>query len=405
MITTSVVRIFETADYDAEVQRAADMLRGGGLVVLPTETVYGIAGMLTQPAARQRLRALRGGGDGKPLTIHLARRADAARFLGPVSEFGQRLMNKVWPGPVGLTFDVPAERRAQVARELELLESEIYDADGTITLRCPDHFVSSEVLARAGGPVVLINAATGGGSAQDVAQFAADLEGKVDLIVDAGPTRFNKVSTLLRVRKDRYEIVRAGIYDERIIERLLRTTLLFVCSGNTCRSPMAEAIARKVLSDKLNVPQDDLEKKGISVISAGSFAMPGARATPQAVDVIHELGGDLSKHRSRPLSVELIHQADVIFTMSRGHAGAVTALVPSAAEKTVTLDPDKDIDDPIGGDVQLYRDVAGQIKELIERRLDEKVLSHAGVGVDNTNHPQQGAATTSGAAAGAEEKA
>jgi protein-tyrosine phosphatase len=166
---------------------------------------------------------------------------------------------------------------------------------------------------------------------------------------------------------------------------------------------MAAAIARKVLSDRLHVPQDDLEKKGISVISAGSFAMPGSRATPQAVDVIREFGGDLSKHRSRPLSVELIHQADVIFTMSRGHAGAVTALVPSAAEKTVTLDPDKDIDDPIGGDVQLYRDVAGQIKELIERRLDEKVLAVAGAGVEAD--PDQQAGEETGASTGAEEQA
>jgi len=60
-----------------------------------------------------------------------------------------------------------------------------------------------------------------------------------------------------------YEIVRAGVYDERIIERMLRTTILFVCSGNTCRSPMAEAIARRVLADQLRVSEDELEQQGI----------------------------------------------------------------------------------------------------------------------------------------------
>ena len=83
------------------------------------------------------------------------------------------------------------------------------------------------------------------------------------------------------MRDDGYDIVRSGVYDERIIERLLRTTVLFVCSGNTCRSPMAEALARDVLAKGMNVSPDDLEKKGVIVLSAGSFALPGARATPQ----------------------------------------------------------------------------------------------------------------------------
>jgi protein-tyrosine-phosphatase len=136
---------------------------------------------------------------------------------------------------------------------------------------------------------------------------------------------------------------------------------------------MAEAIARRLLAEKLHVSEDELEKKGVSVISAGSFALPGARATPQAVDAVKAMGADLSKHRSRPLSVELIHQADVIYTMSKNHAQAVSALVPSASEKTKTLDPDKEIDDPIGGDLSLYQELAGQMKSLIEKRLAESV--------------------------------
>jgi len=81
------------------------------------------------------------------------------------------------------------------------------------------------------------------------AALAAELGDKVDLIFDAGPTDYSKPSTILRVGQDRYTIVRSGIYDERIIDRMLRTTLLFVCSGNTCRSPMAEAIARHLLAE------------------------------------------------------------------------------------------------------------------------------------------------------------
>jgi protein-tyrosine-phosphatase len=137
---------------------------------------------------------------------------------------------------------------------------------------------------------------------------------------------------------------------------------------------MAEAIARRVLAEKLNVPETELEKKGITVISAGSVAMPGARATPQAVEALKDLGADLTRHRSRPLTVELIHQADVIYTMGRGHAMAVVALVPSAAEKVMTLSPEGEVDDPIGSDIGVYRELAGELQTLIENRLKEEQL-------------------------------
>src|SRR5690348_915256 len=124
--------------------RAAELLRSGNLVVLPTETVYGAAGVLNHPSAKQRLKDFRGAGD-KPFTVHLAHRDQAMRYLGPASDLGKRMMRKLWPGPVGLIFEVPAERRAAVAKELNLAERDLYDGS-TITLRCPDHPVTSDVL-------------------------------------------------------------------------------------------------------------------------------------------------------------------------------------------------------------------------------------------------------------------
>ncbi len=291
------------------------------------------------PIHRQkaRLQALRGGDNEKPFTIHIPHRQSALHYLGEVGKLGDRLMKKLWPGPVGLMFEVPADRRAEVAANFGLRENDLYDS-GNITLRCPDNLVTADVLSEVDGPVVLtIASADAGGPNLKIENLAKELDGKVEMIFDTGPTSYSKPSTLLKITGEKYEIVRAGVYDERIIDRLLKTTILFVCSGNTCRSPMAEAIARKVLADKLHIEEADLDKAGMTVVSAGSYAMPGVTSDSRSGRCAPGDDIDLSRHRSKPLTVELIHQADAIYTMGRSHLNAVRSLVPSASDKVQTL--------------------------------------------------------------------
>src|SRR3954470_1269437 len=99
MLTAApIVSIFSTGDYDGQIRRAAELLRAGGLVLLPTETVYGAAGLLAHPGAppgpRRRLPPPRGAPAAPPSTVHLSRREGAGRYLGDVSELGRRMMRK-----------------------------------------------------------------------------------------------------------------------------------------------------------------------------------------------------------------------------------------------------------------------------------------------------------------------
>ena len=362
-------------DLQAEAQNAAAALRAGELVLLPTETVYGIAAKLNSDAALFRLAELRAANG--PLTPHLPDISAAGAYLGEVNPLASRLMQKLWPGPVGLVFEVGESQQKQAAEGLGVEASMLFSSEGEIVLRCPDEALTQSVLRAAGQPVVLTRAGLPHDASADRVPTQEELPTQVSLVLDNGPTRYSKPSSVLRVREDGWEIIREGIYDARIIERLLRTTVLFICSGNTCRSPMAMALARSILAKELGVEVSQLGEKGFDVISAGAFAMPGMRATPQAVEAIEAMGGDLASHRSQPLSVGLIHRADLIITMSASHRAGVLDLLPSAAEKTVLLDPKGDIEDPIGADATHYRDLAQRMERLIRDRLHERILNSA----------------------------
>ena len=140
-------------------------------------------------------------------------------------------------------------------------------------------------------------------------------------------------------------------------------TILFLCTGNVCRSPMAEALFRRAVSGRGD----------FRVLSAGLGAVDGQPPTPHSVRAMDELGMDISAQRSRMLTVDLVREADLILGMTHGHVDTVVLLYPPAAEKTFllrefdeTLEPyEKDISDPIGGPYPVYVECRDQIEQGI----------------------------------------
>ncbi len=185
----------------------------------------------------------------------------------------------------------------------------------------------------------------------------------VELVLDDGPCRFGQPSSVVRVTGKKFEILRQGVVPEKTLQRLSTFMILFVCTGNTCRSPMAEAICRRLLAQRLDCEPDGLEDKGVMVMSAGVAAVSGGRAATEAVQVMGQLGMDLSQHETQPLTEPLVRYADLIFTMTESHRQAVLAQWPSAAERTKVLSTSGgDISDPIGGPVERYQ-------QLVLRKL------------------------------------
>ena len=129
--------------------------------------------------------------------------------------------------------------------------------------------------------------------------------------------------------------------------------LLFVCTGNTCGSPMAAAIMNKLAIEN-NID--------IKIESAGMFATDGEKATPEAIEAIRKYEIDLESHLSQQITPELIEKSDLIITMTEAHK---MVLQDMAKEKTCTLcelaDISGDIEDPYGGDVEDYTEVADKL--------------------------------------------
>ena len=144
-------------------------------------------------------------------------------------------------------------------------------------------------------------------------------------------------------------------------------TILFVCTGNVCRSPMAAGILRRAVAGR----------GGYRVLSAGLGAVDGQPPSSYAVQAVQELGIDISNERSRILTAELVQQADYVFAMTHSHVDTVQLLYPQAAEKTFllrefdeTLDTfEKDISDPIGGSYEVYLNCRDQIEQGIASLL------------------------------------
>jgi len=372
----------KTLGRTVHTEQAVEVLRADGVVLLPLDTIYALAADATSEPARRRLLQASGTPDHATLAWHAG---SASVLRAALDAAGVRLADRAWevvdallPGPVTLAIELPGGVTGRLLEALGVPEG-LMNHEGRLMVRVPDHPVCRAILERIDEPVVMA-APPGETPTKTLEDAALSIHAggqptAVDAVCDAAPQPVGRLSTHVDVGlAGAWRVAREGPVSADEIARRVGRLILFVCTGNTCRSPMAMAIARRLIHERA------LPGIGrVDVRSAGVYAAAGAPATTEAANAAAQRNADLSQHRSQPLDTNLARSADAVFVMTNSHLQALEQEVPDLGAVARLLDPQgADVPDPIGGPQDLYDQTAIRIETLIERRLvDAGIIGEA----------------------------
>ncbi len=349
------------------IHQSVQLLMDGELVVVPTEAVYVVVASSRDSDAVNQLRQKF---PGERLPLLLKSREEAQDYIPQFGVLGRKMAERGWPGPVVLSFSEELATGIHGALP-ENVQSSIFD-EKRLSLRVPSDIVLQEILRLVPCPLVCA------GEQAKLSEISDKMLGSQDetfqgvaLVLNSGPTRFGQVATHIDLGENQWEIEQNGVVTEVMVRRMSGNYYLFVCTGNTCRSPMAEGMFRKFLAERLQCSEDELTDKGYVIVSAGLGAYPGMPASEESVLAVKKFDIYLDGHASQPVTEELLRKVDCIYTMTRAHRDVILASHPEMASRVELLSRGgKDDSDPIGGGPDEYEMCCQEIEQNIRLIID-----------------------------------
>lgn len=348
---TKILKINPAVPEPDKIAEAARVIRQGGLVIFPTETVYGIAADSNNPHAMERLNHAKRRSDNKPYSVLVAHRGIVENYSNYTNPNLYKLIDKYWPGP--MTIIVPSKQE-----------------EHTIGIRMPDHTIALRLVEEAACTIAAPSANLEGKKPPtNVTEALEDLDGLVDLAIDGGPVEFGISSSIVDFTKPKPTVIREGVISQCDVDRTInKKVVLFVCTGNSCRSVMAEYLLKSKL----------IGREDVDVISAGTSVYFKSGASQETISVLREKGINPAAHISKPLGRTMLRKADLIFAMTKAHRIQILDHVPYVEKRVYLLkefcrhsgDSELDVPDPIGQSHESYQDCMVIINEAVDKIVE-----------------------------------
>ena len=216
---------------EEQIRQAGDILKAGGLVAFPTETVYGLGGDALNPDSSKKIYAAKGRPSDNPLIVHICRWEDIYRIAEPVTEEAERLAEAFWPGPLTM-----------ILQKKDTVPKETTGGLDTVAIRFPSHPVARRLIEAAGGFVAAPSANASGRPSPTMAEYVAeDMNGRIDMILDGGAVGIGLESTIVDVSGPEPIILRPGYVTQEMLEKVLGEVELdqTILDGTTALRPKA----------------------------------------------------------------------------------------------------------------------------------------------------------------------
>ena len=367
---TAELVVLNNANPDINViMRLAHALRNGKLVVIPTETVYGIAANYDNHETMQKLRKLKKREDNSPFTVHLHSFEQLKNYIDKIPDIVQMLADKYWPGPMTLVFPKIGKHG--------------------LGFRVVNSKITQQILRLADVTIVATSANLSKQAPALSGLEAMEKIGKyVDIVVESGFAQFQEASSVILVGNQTYKISRDSIIGAENVRNTVKRTVYFLCDANRIRSVMAKAFLLKMMDDEgfqlfapAIVPSDNpkgsrkkapLFERVLEVESAGLFAISGEPILESANKVLEEFSAlkYVPNHKSKLFEQSMLEDADEIYVMTKPQLKQVQAYDGGFASKVHLLSPDnKKISDPSGKSVEAHRKTARKIISALKHRF------------------------------------